>query len=206
MYYKSIFRSIRHYNVNLVIKILILSDFLIWSSNQLLAPIFAIFITDKIQGSIEVVGIASAIYLITKSIFEIPIGVYIDKSKSEKDDLLTAIFGTLLTALVYFLYIFIADVWQLYLLQALMGLSAAVAFPGWYSIFTHHVDRGREGLEWSLYDVSLGIGMAAAAALGGFIAETFGFNVLFFIVGLFTLSGSLFLLIIKDKIIKGRQK
>ena len=201
MYYKSILRSIRYYQVNLVIKILILSDFLVWSSYQLLAPIFALFITDKIHGSIEVVGIASAIYLITKSVCEIPVGAYIDRSKSERDDLYTALAGTFLTALVYFLYIFINSVWQLYTLQILMGVSAALAFPGWYAIFTRHVDEGKTGLEWSLYDVLLGVGMAGAAALGGFLAGAFGFNVLFALVGLFTIFGSLLLLVIKSKIV-----
>lgn len=205
MYYKSIIRSIRHYNVNIVIKILIISDFLIWSSNQLLAPIFAIFITGKINGSIEVIGIASAIYLIIKSLFEIPVGAYIDKSVSEKDDLYTAIIGTIVTAIAYFLFTAVTQVWQLYVLQAIMGIGAACAFPGWYSIFTHHVDKGKAGFEWSLYDVVLGFGMAGSAALGGFIANEFGFDTLFFLVGIFTLLGAILLLIIKNKIIVSRR-
>ena len=197
MYYKSIFRSIRNYKINRIIKILILSDFLVWSSNQLLAPIFAIFITDKIHGSLGVVGIASAIYLIVKSVFEIPVGTFVDKSKSERDDLIVAIAGTLLTAAVYFLYIFITDVWQIYLLQGVMGLGSALAFPGWYSIFTKHVDENKVGFEWSLYDVVLGIGMAGTAALGGFMATTYGFDTVFFIIGVLTGIGAFSLLLIK---------
>lgn len=191
----------KHYQVNLVIKILIISDFLIWSSYQLLAPFFAIFVTDKISnGSIEVVGIASAIYLIVKSIFEIPVGVYIDRSKSEIDDLFVSILGTVLTAAAYFSYMFIDSVSQLYILQGLLGLGAAIAFPGWYSIFTHHIDKGKEAFEWSLYDVLLGVGMAAAAAVGGFLAEWYGFEILFLIVGLFTMMGAILLFLVKGRI------
>lgn len=203
MYSRSILRSMKNYQVNLVIKVLIVSDFLIWSSYQLLAPFFAIFITDKIdQGTIEVVGIASAIYLISKSIFEIPVGMYIDKSKSEVDDLFVSILGTALTATVYFSYIFIDSVSQLYILQGFLGLGAAIAFPGWYSIFTHHIDKGKEAFEWSLYDVLLGIGMAAAAAVGGFLADNYGFDLLFLIVGLFTVAGAILLFTVRHKIRK----
>lgn len=202
MYSRSILRSIRHYKINLIIKVLIISDFLIWSSYQLFSPIFAIFITDKIKGDIEVVGIASAIYLIVKSIFEIPVGVYIDKTKSEVDDLFVSILGTSLTAAAYFSYVFIDSVTQLYMLQALLGLGAAIAFPGWYSIFTRHIDKGKEAFEWSLYDVFLGVGMAAAAAIGGFLAENYGFDVLFMVVGILTVSGAFFLFMVKDKVYK----
>ncbi|RJQ33484.1 MFS transporter [Candidatus Parcubacteria bacterium] len=203
MYSRSVLRSISHYQVNLIIKILIISDFLIWSSYQLFTPFFAIFVTDKIHnGSIEAIGIASAIYLLSKSLFEIPVGVYIDRSKSEVDDLFVSILGTVLTAIAYFAYIFIDSIAQLYFLQAVLGLGAAIAFPGWYSIFTRHVDKGKEAFEWSLYDVLLGVGMAATAALGGFLADGYGFDVLFLMVGLFTLAGAILLFIIKDKIYK----
>jgi MFS family permease len=201
MYYKGIFTSLKNMKVNIIIKILILSDFLIWSSYNLLAPVFALFITDKIQGAtIESVGIASGLYFICKSIFEVPVGVFIDKTKGEKDDLYTAICGTILFALVYFLYIFIDQVWQLYLLQVFLGISAALAFPGWYSIFTRHVDKDQEGFEWSMYDVFLGVGIAAASTLGAFIADIFGFNILFLVVGVITILGALLMLLIKDKI------
>lgn len=200
MYSRSIIRSVAHYKINPIIKILILSDFLIWSSYQLFTPIFAIFITDKIGGDIESVGIAVAIYLIFKSVCEVPVGIFIDRSKSEKDDLLASILGSLITAMAYFSYVFIDSISQLYVLQAILGIGAAIAFPGWYSIFTKHIDKGKEAFEWSMYDVLLGVGMAAAAALGGFVAEVHGFNTLFILVALITFFGSLLLFFIKNKI------
>lgn len=201
MYSRSVLRAIGNYQVNFVIKILILSDFLIWSSYQFVAAFFAIFVTDKIPGgNIEAVGIAVAIYMLTKSIFEVPVGMYIDRTKSERDDLMSAITGTILTAVAYFSYTVIDSVAELYFLQALQGLGAAIAFPGWYSIFTRHVDKGKEAFEWSLYDVLLGLGMAAAAAAGGFIAEEFGFNILFFLVGILTLAGAFLLFTIKKDV------
>ena len=62
-----------------------MSDFVIWSGNQLFGPIIGIFIADRlIGGSIEAAGIAVAVFLIVKSMLEIPVGMYIDSSTSEE--------------------------------------------------------------------------------------------------------------------------
>ncbi|MBU1131825.1 MFS transporter [Patescibacteria group bacterium] len=201
MYYRGILRAIGNFKINIVIKILIVSDFLVWSSYNLLAPVFAIFITDKIQDAgIETVGIAAALYFFSKSVAEIPVGIYIDKKKGEKDDLYTAIIGTIFCAVGYFLYIFVSQIWQLYALQIFIGITNALAFPGWYSIFTRHVDENKSGFEWSLYDVLMGLGIAGSAALGGFLAEKFGFNLLFELVAIFTFIGAILLFLIRKKV------
>lgn len=65
MYTKYVVRVIHELHVNWVIKLLILSDFLIWSAQQLFVPIFAIFVTEQIQGgTIEAVALTTSIYLI----------------------------------------------------------------------------------------------------------------------------------------------
>ena len=117
-------RAILSFKINFIIKILILSDFLIWSSINLVSPIFAIFITDNISGgSIASAGIAVMIYLIVKSVFEVPVAIFIDRTKSEQDDLYTALVGTLLMAVCYYLFVHVDSLWQVYVLQAFLGLS-----------------------------------------------------------------------------------
>ncbi len=73
--------------INKIVKILVLSDFIIISGFGFIAPIFALFLTDKIQGgTIETVGFASAIYWLAAVLTRLPIARYIDKTKTEKDD------------------------------------------------------------------------------------------------------------------------
>ncbi|KKR03753.1 MAG: hypothetical protein UT32_C0042G0010 [Parcubacteria group bacterium GW2011_GWC2_39_14] len=197
-------RGLMNYHVNLVIKILIASDFIIWSSANLVGPVFAIFIADRLPGgSIAAVGMASMIFFITKSIVEIPVGTYIDKSKSERDDLYSALLGTILNAVSFFLYPLIDSVWQLYLIQIVSGAAAAIAYPGWYSIFTRHIDKSKEAFEWSLYDVLLGLGMAVTAGLGALMVDKFGFNVVFNVIGFMMLVGAALLFIIQGKVFQG---
>jgi MFS family permease len=200
MYSRVMLKALKEKKMNLVVKILIISDVIIWSSCALLTPIFAIFITDKIGGNIEVVGITTALYFISKAALEVLVGMFVDRTQSEKDDLYLAFAGTTFMAVLYFSYIFINSVAQLYLVQILLGIGAAFAFPGWYSMFTRHIDKGKEAFEWSFYDVLLGIGMAAASAAGGFIVYYLGFNFLFVLVSILMLLGSFLLLSLRKRI------
>jgi len=201
MYYRSIVRSIVDYKINFVIKILILSDFLIFVASNLLSPIFAIFILQKISGAtIETVGICATIFYASKAIFEIPVGKFIDRTVSEKDDLYSALLGTILAAGVYLSYCFLTSVWQIYAAQFVLGLGAALAYPGWYAMFTRHIDGDKKAVEWSVYDVSMALGIAMAASLGAFIADKYGFYALFIVISAVTVVGALSLLMVKNKI------
>jgi len=201
MHFRTIWRSIIDFKMNIVVKILILSDFIIWSVNNLTAPIFAIFIVDKIPGAgIETVGIAAALYLIFKSIFEIPVGIFLDKTKGEKDDLYSTVIGSVIMASVFAFYPLVNSVWQLYLLQIILGISAAISYPGWYGIFTRHIDKKKEAYEWSVYDVALGVGMGLTAMVGAFLVDQFGFNIVFYITAGFMLIGALVLIIVHNKV------
>ncbi len=203
MYSKTIWRSVLQYDINWVVKMLIVSDLIIWSAGQLFTPVFALFIEGHLSDDpIRTVGTAVAIYLLTRSICEIPVGIFVDRTHSEKDDLITAVIGTCIMAVVYFLYTTIGEVWQLYLLQVALGFGTAVAFPGWYSMFTRHIDKTKEAFEWSLYDVSLSAGMAAAAALGSMVASQFGFEILFYVASAMTFLGAITLCTVKGQIFR----
>jgi len=187
-------------SINKVIKILIFSDVLLLTGFGFVSPIFAIFITDKIQGgNAEVAGFAMAFYWLTKSIVQIPFGRYLDKNHGEKDDLAFIIIGFCLVALVAFGYIFCFLPWHIYVLKVIYGLGMAMNIAGWGATFTRHIDKGREAYEWSIRSTLVGVGTGISGALGGVIATKFGFTTLFLGVGVFALAGALLpILIWKD--------
>ena len=179
-------------SINKVIKILTFSDVLLLTGFGFITPIFAIFITQKIQGGgVEVAGFAMAIYWGVKSILQIPFGRYLDKVRGERDDLWFVVIGNILAALAVFGYIFCYLPWHLYLCQGIYSLGMAMNIPGWSAIFTRHIDKGKEAFEWSTRSTFIGIGAAISGALGGVIAAKFGFNVLFIGVGIFALASAL---------------
>lgn len=177
--------------INHVVKTLVLSDFYINAGFSVFAPVFAVFVTKQIDGgTLAVVGFAAAIFQVFKSGLQIPIAKYLDKNHGEYDDFYSMILGTSLIALVPFLYLFAAKASHIYIIQALYGIGASFAIPPWYAIFTRHVDKMRENVEWSLDSIAIGVGAATSAALGGLLAERFGFQFVFLLGGMFAVFGA----------------
>lgn len=192
------------FKINKIIKTLIGADLVFLSALGIVTPIFAIFITDKIKGgNIEVVGFAAAIYWIGRSIIEIPIAKFLDRTKGEKDDLYFLVGGYCICALVNFGYIFSSLPWHIYLLEAIYAIGAALSWPAWSALFTRHIDKGKEGFEWSVEHVAFSAGIGITGALGGIIVTGMGFNVAFFFAGIFALVGGLLPLIVCNDVKKG---
>lgn len=178
--------------INHVIKTLVLSDFFVNAGFSVFAPIFAVFITKQIQGgSLEVVGFAAAIVQIAKVSLEIPIAKFLDKNHGEYDDFYSLIFGSFLVAMVPFMYLIASEVKHVYFISALYGAGIAFIVPPWYAIFSRHLDKLNESFEWSVDSVAIGIAAALAAALGGILAQKFGFNFVFLMGGIFAIFGGL---------------
>lgn len=110
------------------------------------------------------------------------------------------VLGLFLASFAYFGYMFVDHIWQVFLLQIILGLSATLANPTWCKMFTRHLDKGKEGVEWSMYDVVVGVGAGLAAALGAFIADMYGFDILFFIVGVVAAFSAIVLLFLKKEL------
>lgn len=184
-------------NVNVIVRILVLSDFFMFFSVGLLMPIYAVFVLQKIPGAgLEIVGFATAVYWISRVVSVIPLSRLMDKIKGEKDEYYLMILGTVLISSLPLGYIYVSQAWHIYLIQALTGISFSMIVPAWRVIFTKNVDFGRVGFEWSLDDVGIGIATAISAALGAFIAKNFGFNALFIFIFLVGMSSVLILLLI----------
>lgn len=177
-------------NINKIIRHLIVSDFFLFFSMGLLAPIFAVFVLQDITNRIEVIGYAVSLYWITRVITVMPISRLMDKRKGELDEYHFMIAGTFITSCIPLFYIFSTAPWHIYLLQIVGGLANSMAVPAWRILFTNHIDSRIIGFEWSLEDVGVGIATASSATLGAFIADRFGFNTLFLIIFVFGLIGT----------------
>ena len=194
-------KNLSHYflkDINPVIRFLIISDTVIIGAAGLLGPIFALFIEDFIQGgNAAVAGLAAGIYLFTKSIMQIPIAHFIDKIRGEKDDFWLMFISTIMIALIPLLYLVINTPLQLYLVQFILGLFTAFTFPTYMAIFTRHIDKEKEGIEWGVYFTLTDLSSAGLATVGGYLATTQGFPSLIIAVVVVSLVGSLMLWPIK---------
>lgn len=172
--------------VNKAIQIMLSYLFFVVMAESLFTPIFSVFIIDSItEATLKTAGFALAIYALAKSLVQIPLARYLDKLKGEKDDFYSLIVGAVVAIIYPFSLIFISEVWHLYVLEALAGVGTAALMAAYYSLFARHVDKGSEGFEWSLFSVGgLTISGAIGAAIGGILADVFGFQLLFLINGI----------------------
>lgn len=185
---------------------MIISDFLLNWGWGLLAPVFALFLTQNIAGGdfrkgAEIAGGAALLYWVLKSIFQIPIGLWLDKTKGEKDDFYFMVLGDFLIGLCAFGYLFSSKVWHVYLLQALQAISMAMLVPSFSAVFTRHIDKGKEAFDWSIKSTSFGFAVGISGGIGGFLVSRFGFEIIFILVGIFSFLSSLSLFLIEEKII-----
>ncbi|MEK9194355.1 MAG: MFS transporter [Patescibacteria group bacterium] len=190
-------------SVNKVIYILVGTDFFYNSAFGAFAPIFAIFITGQIAGgSAKVAGFATASYWVVKSVFQLFIARFLDRTDGEWDEFWAVFLGYFFSGFVPLGYLFATEPWHLYALQGFLGFTMAWAIPAWYSIFTRHVDRWRIGFEWSLQSVfAVGISAAGSAALGGFLADRFGFRILFLASGILAIASSFLILTLRKHLL-----
>ncbi len=187
--------------VNKTIVNLIAADFFLHSGWGLIAPIFAIFITDQIEGgSIEIVAFAAATYWIVKSAIQPFLANFLDIIKGEKDDFSFLVYGMFFVAFVPLGYFFASQVWHIILLEAVRGIAMACVVPAWFGIFTRHINKGWEAFSWSIQSTSLGFAAGMSAAFGGLVATFLGFKTVFVMVFILKIISAILLLSLRNKI------
>ena len=173
--------------MNKTLKLLMISDIFIATGFGLIEPIFAIFFKDNLQGgTIFTAGLASALFLVTRSVVQLPFSKYVD---NHDDKVRWLMIGTLLISTVPFLYIFTNHIKNIYLAQIIHGIGTGLAFPTWLGLWSTHLDKKQESFEWSLYSTGISVGTAITAVIGATLAEFAGFTFTFLLVGLMSLAG-----------------
>lgn len=151
-------------------------------------PIFAIYVSGVKGGSIEAAASVVSVHLIARIIFELVSGRMLLNTTLTKKYLFT-ITGLLIIGLSFLGFALSTAVLPVYLFFAVAGMGMGIASPAKNSIFSTHLDKNKETSEWGIYDAAVFVGMALSAALGGFIAKLYGFQVLFIIASAINLVG-----------------
>ncbi len=185
---------------------MVYADFLLISATGFISPISAVYITTHIAGAtIATVGFVTTLFWVVKSAVQVPVAAYADAKPGERDDYMLMVAGSVIMAIVPLLYyFFIREVWQVFAVEALNGIGYAMSVPTWLAIFTRHIDKHRESSEWTLHSNAVGLGFAATAAIGGVLADRFGFKVLFLLLSAFTFLGIIALLYIRKEMVSPR--
>ncbi|MCX6817237.1 MAG: MFS transporter [Candidatus Aenigmarchaeota archaeon] len=183
--------------MNRTIKLLMIADIFFLTGFGLISPILAIYIKDNLAGgTIFTAGLASALFLVTKSAIQLPFSKYVDKSD---DKVRLLVIGTVVASTVPFIYIFADNIIYVYVAEIVAGIGAGFSFPTWLGLWSTNLDKGHESYEWSLYSTLTGVGTAATAAIGAAIAEFIGFKYTFLFVGVMALASCFILFQLETK-------
>ncbi len=186
--------------LNPVIRFLTLSDMMIWGGYDMLLALLAIFLQQRllVENSFEVIAFGMALYWIGRSLFQIPIARFLDKHKGYIDETVAVGISSIIISISIFAYLWVDQPYELYLVQLLYGTGVAINLPAWRKTFAKYLDKGKEGTEYSVYDVLTNLTVAFSTAMGGIIVENFGgFTTLILVSGSVALLGiipSIFLL------------
>lgn len=177
-------RKPSHFHINPVVKAFIISEMFLWSSWNAIIPIFAIFAATKIPGgNTEVAASSFSAYLIVRVVFELISGRYLFKS-TDMQKFIVTIVGIVLMSAGYTGFAMTKDVFSVFVFYGVIGMGLGIASPAKNCLFSSHLDKDKEVTEWSMYDGFVFMGMAMSATIGGFVANRYGFNFLFYLVAI----------------------
>lgn len=196
---------IRKPKISRVVLFLVYADLIFYTAVGLVTPIIAIYYADYVVGgSVALAGMATAIFWIVKSAVQVPVSLYADYHKGERDDHAIMVAGFFIAATVPLLYyLFVNEVWEVYLMEVLRGIGYGLSVPTYLALFTRHIDQQKENFEWTLHSNAVGLGYAAAAAVGGILADRFGFGFMFLVTSILMFATPIVLLFISRDIDSG---
>jgi MFS family permease len=168
------------------LKVLLLADFFMILAMGMLTPIYAIFV-EEIGGDILSASGAWAMFTFTAGLLIWLLARYQDKARQHGVPHKRFIsLGYLIRCLAFLGYFFVADKFQLFAVQALLGIGVATSVPAYDSLYSRLLSKGRYASEWGAWEGMNLIVAAIAAVIGGFVANYFGFKTLF--LAMFVLS------------------
>lgn len=189
------------------IKRFIIADTALFAGWGFVDPIFSIFLVREIAGaSLVTVGIATAIYWILKSLLQVPIAMYLDKTDGERDDFYALIAALVVVGVGAVSFSLATRVWHVYLIQMIKAVGFAMYVASWPALFSRHLDKKHTSLDWSLDSTSVGIGIGITGFLSGVVATWLGYPAAFILAGIFSFLSAAILLSVPDIIFPRRVK
>lgn len=163
---------------NFLYRVLVSSWALSSFSEGVILPIYAVFV-QHVGGDILDAGWAMGIFLITEGIFTALVhrGRYTPRMR-----IMLMILGWAIWLVGICSYLFISNIFTLFLAQVLAAIGNAVADPVFDLELADHTDANLKEYEWGVWEGSKAFIDGTAAIVGAFIAATFGFRILIYVM------------------------
>lgn len=158
--------------INKTVLLLTLTDVFSWGPFYIISTISGIYLANKLgEDTVQFIGIGTAIYYVTRSIFQIPIGYITDKLKTTTDEMVMLCLGVILMGIPYILYPQISLPIHYYILQFVFGVGSSLNLTTWRKLFALNIDKGKEGSQYAFYEAATSLSSALLATSMGYIAN-----------------------------------
>jgi len=184
---------------NKVVLFLTMSDVFVWGPFFIISALSGIYLSNKLgTGSIEFVGVGTAIYFLTREITQLTIGYITDKIKKDKDEIIILIAGIIIMDFPYILYPLISTPMHYYILQFVFGLGVSLNIANWRKLFAMNIDSGREGRQYSFYETIVSLSTVILSVAVGLIANMgdMYFDLVMIASGILMMAGSIWVVLI----------
>lgn len=161
----------------------------IWYLGEgLFGPLLAVF-SENIGGTILDLSWAWASYLIFYGLLSILFGRISDTTFDKRK---LMVFGYALNAFFTFGYLFVSNSTTLLLVQAGLGIAAAMATPTWNALFDESSDDTVGGTTWGLYEGMESIITGVTVVLGALVIHYYSFQALFIAMGIIQVAATIY--------------
>lgn len=174
---------------NRALRILLITNAMVLLSAAMFGPIYALFV-DKIGGDLLDASLAGGLFALAAGVTSLLSGKYSDKIKENE---LIIVAGYLIMAIGFFLYIFVSSIYQLLLIQILIGFGEAIYSPAFDAQYSKHLDGHKSGKQWGAWESMNYFTTAIGAVVGGFVVTVFGFNTMFLIMAVISLLSAIYI-------------
>lgn len=171
-------------------QVLLAAETIFSLSSGILGPVFAIYIQNIGGENILNVGWAFLLFAIITGLTAIMGGKLSDKHGKRKLLLL----GAALAIPVPFLYIFVTDIFQVFALQIINGLSSGIVWPAWATMLAEATQKDKRATQYGYYAAVESIVPGISTMIASAIVHFFGFQMMFLVMGIISIFGFLILL------------
>ena len=159
----------------------------------MIGPFYAVYVAN-ISGGYEKLGFAFSIMVLVQAATSYFVGNFSDRLGRKPFFFLTAY----LDAAVLIAYTFITQTYQIYILQALLGVTNAVNMTIRESLLADLTKRGRRGMAIGRFNAMVSVFSAVGLTLGGYAAKLYGLKSIFYLGAVIVICSTILLFFIHE--------
>lgn len=182
---------------NRALRILLITNGLILLASAMLGPIYALYV-QKVGGDLLDASLAGSVFAFIAGLTVLLSGKYSDKLPQKK---LIVVMGYVIIGLGFLLYTKVSSIKFLLLVQVIIGFGDAIYSAPFNTLYSEHLDEGKDGAEWGTWEALNYFSTATGALIGGLLVTNFGFAPLFIVMAAMCFSSAFYVYFLPKRVL-----